>query len=425
MSAKTNHTICYLTAEWILPVVGDPIQQGFVAIQDNHIVDVGACKELPKDVKASPPKPGTLISPGFINTHTHLEQSFEATIPKAAEENFVSWLLRVIEATSASNTPEQKLARCRQGSMESLQYGTTCLNDIASGPESAQAILESGLRATVSLEVFHPGFETIQIDHWIGAYQSLLEATASNPLVSTGLSPHSPYNVSPKAWQALLKAIKPTLVHTHLGEFEDETAYMAGHPSQIINLHQRVLGKTFRPEIPARSPLQALMRKGLLETPTVIAHAIHLNESDRQELKTLPVGIAHCPRSNLALHGKTLHWGDWKSSPTPVGLGTDGRLSTPDLDLRAEARAAIAQHGWDARQALEALTLQGARALGQAHEIGSLQSGKLADLVIWQAGPNQDLPPEALLLAPDTQVKQVIIHGKLCFQQDRPSRHSP
>lgn len=417
MNPENTETTRYLTAEWVLPISDEPIEHGFIAIQGDHIMNVGRYAELPKEAKAMPPKPGSLISPGLINTHTHLEQSFPDPILKTPQEDFIHWLLRVIEKTREQSAPGQKLARCQAGAQEALATGTTCLNDIASGPESIQAIATAGLRAIVSLEVFHPGFDPIQLAHWLQGFAALQEEAAPYPLISIGLSPHAPYNVSPKAWQALLAALKPPLVHTHIGEFEDETAYMAGKPSKVVNLHQQVLGKTFRPELPARSSIQALLRKGLLEkSPTVIAHAIHLSESDRQELAHLPVGIAHCPRSNLALHGKTLHWNEWRHSPIPIGLGTDGRLSTPDLDLRAEARSAMARHGWSAQTALEILTLGGAKVLRKETELGSLESGKLADLVLWQAQPEQALSPEALLLAPDTRVRQVIINGQSCYQ---------
>lgn len=416
MNRKATETIRYLTAQWVLPVVSEPIEWGFVAIQGHQILSVGRYDDLPKGTHAPAPKPNSLLSPGLINTHVHLEQSFPEPIAKTPQDNFISWLLQVIEKTRGQNNSESKLARCRFGVLEALRTGTTSVNDIASGPESIQAMGEAGLQGIISLEVFHPGFEPIQIDHWLQGFSAMQAAAEPYPFLSIGLSPHSPYNVSPKAWQALLKALQPSLVHTHLGEFEDETAYLAGKPSKIINLHQQVLGKTFRPELPARSPVQALMRKGLLETPTVIAHAIHLTESDRQELRTLPVSIAHCPRSNLALHGKTLHWNEWQSSSIPIGLGTDGRLSTPDLDLRAEARVTMDLHGWSARQALQTLTVEGARVLRQDSQRGSLKRYQEADLVLWQAEPGQNLSPEELLLAPSTKAQTVIIGGQPRYQ---------
>lgn len=410
----------YLTAQWVLPVAGEPVEAGFVAIQGQRISAIGRYADLPKGLKIPPPKPGSLITPGLINVHTHLEQSFPEPLPKAPDQNFVEWLLSVIALTRSQNQPEARLARCMAGVGEVLRTGTTFVNDIASGPESIQALAQAGLRGLISLEVFHPGYEDIRIQYWVEAYQGLEKAVADHPLLRVGLSPHSPYNVSPPAWQVLCKELNPALVHTHLGEFDDETAYLAGRPSQIIKLHQQVLGKTYRPELPARSPVQALMRKRLLEMPTVIAHAIHTTKADREEMASLPVGIAHCPRSNLGLHGKTLHWADWRNTGIPVGLGTDGRLSTPDLDLRAEARCAMSQHGWDATEALQALTLNGARALGLSAEIGSLEPGKKADLVIWQAPVfKSGISPEAMALHQATHIGEVIIDGQTRYEAER------
>lgn len=405
--------IRYLTAQWILPVSSEPIEWGFLAIQGERIQAVGRYGDLAESPSIPIPEPGSLITPGFINTHVHLEQSFPTPILKLKEESFVDWLLGVIEKTRSPNQPEAKFNRCLTGAKEALRSGTTFVSDIASGPESVEALKQTGLRGIVSLEVFHPGFEEIRIEHWLSTYQNLQAACGSSSKLQVSLSPHSLYNVSPKAWQALQAALNPPLTHTHVAEFEAETDYLAGKPSAIEKLHQQVLGKTFKPEIPENSPIQALIRHRLLETPTLIAHAIHTTESDRKTLTSLPVGLAHCPRSNLALHGKTLNWEDWQSLGIPVGLGTDGRLSTANLDLRDEARCAIQQHGWTEREAFYALTLGGAKALRMGHDIGSLEPGKLADLVVWHVSRTASgLSPETLLLNPGTSVSEVIVGGE-------------
>jgi 5-methylthioadenosine/S-adenosylhomocysteine deaminase len=404
----------YYTAQWILPVSSEPIEWGFIAIQGSRIQAVGRYGDLPETHRIPPPQAGTLITPGLINTHVHLEQSFPEPISKAPTDSFVDWLLGVIR-TCAHNQPLSLFNRCLQGAQEVLRTGTTFVNDIASGPESVEALQKTGLRGIVSLEVFHPGFSPIQIDHWIHAYQALQAAAGeAHPLLQVSLSPHSLYNVSPQAWHALQDLLQPPLIHTHVAEFEAEMDYLAAQPSDIDKLHQQVLGKTFRPAAPMGSPIQTLMRNHLLENPTLMAHAIHLTASDRLALASLPVGIAHCPRSNLALHGQTLHWPDWQDSNIPMGLGTDGRLSTPSLDLREEARCAIRQHGWTNREALEAMTLGGAKALQMAPEIGSLEAGKRADLVLWQTGGSQAVQsPEAMLFHVETNVLEVVIDGQI------------
>jgi len=155
------------------------------------------------------------------------------------------------------------------------------------------------------------------------------------------------------------------------------------------------------------------MQQGdLLNSRTVMAHAIHTSERDRALLAQAGVSVAHCPRSNLALHGRTLKASEWKPYDIPLTLGTDGRLSTENLDLRAEARCAMQLHGWTAIEALKGMTVEGSRALRLSEQVGTLTPGLAADLVLWQCAEPQSLSPEAQVLLPKTQVKQVLIAGQ-------------
>ena len=400
-----------LTARWVLPVSAAPIQNGYVAIENGKIKTVGRLADLPADCAYPEPEEASILTPGLVNCHTHLEQSFAEPIRKLQGEPFTEWLCKVVQTLRASSSAGEKIARCQTGAQELLESGTTCVNDIASGQESLLALDAKGLRGVVSLEVFHPGSDPIQIEHWLAAYRNLQEGYMDHVRLRIGLSPHSAYNVSPVAWQAMVEACQPWLIHSHLAEFEDETRYLQGQNSCIKDLHQRILGQRFSPAYHAPSPVAYLHGRQLLSAQTVLAHAIHTTAADRECLQAAGVGIAHCPRSNLALHGQTLRAADWQCYDIPLGLGTDGRLSTSDLDLRAEARCAMQQHGWSAVRALGAMTINGARVLAMANDIGSLEPGKWADMVLWKAQPFTDLPEDALL-RPSTQAQQVLVAGQ-------------
>ena len=409
------NTLQVVTAQWLLPMDGPPIEQAFMAIADGKILAVGSLTDLPSHWKAAKPVPGTLLTPGLVNAHVHLEQSFPEPIPKGSDEPFCDWLLRVVARIQKDCSPEALFERSLLGAREVLSTGTTCVNDIACGTESLQALAKVGLRGVVSLEAFHPVAGPVTIAHWVEKYQALQRAAEAHTLLKAGLSPHSPYNVSPAAWQALLDACRPPLVHTHLAEFEDEASYLQGKSSCVQTLHQRILGREFQPQESAPSPVAYLQRFGLLNAQNVqmvAAHAIHTSAQDRQWLVEAGASVAHCPRSNRALHGQTLLAADWQGVNVPIALGTDGRLSTINLDLREEARCAMQLHGWTAGEALRAMTVQGARALGLAEEIGTLTPGKAADYVLWQASDGVTAEPEALVLHPETHVREVAIQGQ-------------
>lgn len=411
MSQMEADSLQVMTAQWVLPVNQPPIENGFVAAAQGKIVAVGPLSELPADWPASAPQLGSIITPGFVNAHVHLEQSFPEPILKGADEPFSTWLLRVVGKISQDSEPQAKWQRCFNGSVEALSTGTTCVNDIASGPESLQVLDALGLRGVVSLEVFHPCVEPVVIAHWVAKYQELSQAYAGHGLLRVGLSPHSPYNVSPAAWQALLAECSPPLVHTHAAEFEDESRYLQGERSCVQDLHQAILGRDFVPQALADSPLSYLGKFGLLNAQTLVAHAIQTSTEDRRLLAEAGASVAHCPRSNLALHGQTLKAADWQGLDVVIALGTDGRLSTENLDLRAEARYAMELHGWSAQEALAAITIQGAKALGLEQAIGSLAPGVEADWVVWQAPVESVLSPEMLVMQPETQVSRVVIQG--------------
>lgn len=409
----------FLTAQWVLPVESEPIEGGFVAAASGKILEMGRIGDLPSGFSAPEPTPGSLLTPGLVNTHLHLEQSYPEMTPKPPGTDFSEWLLAVVRQNREQGQPEAKMARAQKGCEELLSTGTTCVNDVASGPEAFDALNQCGLRGFVSMECFHPDAETVRIDAIAAAYAAL--QTKGNNRLQVGLSPHSPYNVAPDAWQALLENCQPSIIHTHAAESQAETLYLQGKPSGIAELHQTVLGKRFYPKAPAASSVAYLARFGLLNERTILAHAVHTDETDRALLAEHGVTIAHCPRSNLLLHGQTLNFSDWENTGIPMGLGTDGRISTPDLDLRAEARCAMERHGWSVAQALQAITLDGAKALRLDESIGTLIPGKSADCVLWQAEHAIVSEPERWLLQPSTRVAQVWIEGQCRWKNWRPA----
>lgn len=433
----------HFAARWIFPVSGKPVENSYISILGNTIAHIGSLSSpnAPEELSeytTGKKTPDTLITPGLINAHTHLEQSYAEVIPvhnfKTGEaEPFTQWLEQVSKQLKSTATTKQ--IRCEAGVDEILATGTTCVNDIASDCDSMHSLSKRGVRSIVSLEVFHPGYEPVHIDHWVSRYHIMQQTSHqldNRDIITLGLSPHSLYNVSPSAWKTLVKTVQPSIIHTHLAEFKDECFYLQGQAKTGIHtLHQQLLGKQFTPEKTADSPVQLFQQSGLSDMgyPLIFAHAVETDTKDRQILSETGAGIIHCPRSNMALHRKTLDWNDWQHNNIPVGLGTDGRLSTKTLDLREEARTAMFLHGWTAQQALQAMTLDSARAIHQSHHIGSLDIGKKADLTIWKpsswvdTGHNVSMDtllektsPEFWVLEPETTVLEVLVNGQTVYK---------
>jgi aminodeoxyfutalosine deaminase len=442
-------------ARWVFPVASSPVNHGYVALDRGRIVAIGSVEDLPESIRQHyQPEKNTFITPGLVNTHTHLELTYPQMLPVPEHGDAVDWLLSVVamQKNAPEELPEKKLLehdrskenRCQEGIKALLKTGTTCVNDISSDGASLPLLFHAGLRGCVSLEFFHPG----RAHEGLSRLQGIVETfnirreqfAGYLSQVGLGLSPHSLYNVSPSAWKLVVQSCTPAVVHSHVAELEAEMAYLKGEESRIQTLHQQVLGSRYTPERISSSPLEILSKMELLPNtvspsmesdahtsktspiPLVLAHAIHTSEKARRLIAHKQIGIAHCPRSNMALHGNTFQWQDWKElweeGGIFIGLGTDSTLSTPNLDLREDARTAMALHGWSSQQALRHCTWEGASVLGLGNDTGSLEIGKDADIVLWDIPDAADTPeesssqPEDRVFSPHAHVAAMWILGR-------------
>ena len=421
LSLPDNPDILLFPAHWILPMDAPAIAYGFVAMQSSSsgctIHSVGKLADLPNAVQERAintldEHPETLIiTPGLINTHTHLELSFPEAVPiQHGQETMSDWLSKVtaLKLASPDNRP-----RCESGLQHMIQTGTTCINDISCDGTSPSAVDAVGLRAVIAYEFFHPGWETLDIDYWAGEYEKTFRALDTHPLIRPALSPHALYNVSPRAWKAMVERCQPWLVHSHIAESLDEHNWCLQKPNQLDALHQTIMGKTFTPENHSTAtPLDYLDMFDLWHERLVLAHGVYTTAREREKMKANGAALTHCPRSNLFLQQDTLNWNEWDVSGATVSLGTDSTLSNDDLDLRAEARYAIAHHGWSAEEALQRLTRHAARTLSLDDIIGTLTPHKAADIVIWNSPPSTLQNPYEITLAPTTTAQSVFVTGQ-------------
>ncbi|MEM0950888.1 MAG: amidohydrolase family protein [Cyanobacteria bacterium P01_H01_bin.74] len=453
------------TADWIFPVSQAPIAKGYITIENQKVSALGFQADLPEAIPVE--AHAVCISPGFVNGHCHLEQSFSDRVPveRYDDTGFVNWLLAVTKISQQTQKPAEKMKRIAYGIQQLLATGTTAVNDIAFDETSLVCLHRAGLKGVVSLEYFHPASQPINVKATTQRYQQCRQALESlnaqnnrTPDLALGLSPHSLYNVSAEAWQAVLhdldqRGFCPHLIHTHLSEFEAETQYIRGVKNTSIHaLHQAILGKSFDLKTTADSPVQLLKNAGLLKTaadwgiPVVGAHALTVSANDCVQLSQNNLSIVSCPRSNLNLHNKCFNWQQWdicgqqqgqsKQEPNGIALGTDGLLSTETLDMRDEARQAMANFGWSAKQALEALTIRGTSALSLRSVTGNLSIGQPADFVLWDWVQDNEVlqpvhshsykdNPEAMLFERNLQVCRTLINGNLAYAKKDKMKAKP
>lgn len=367
----------------------------------------------------------TLLTPGLINAHTHLELFSPEPISVAADQTMVDWLLAVIEHRQADRTVDL-ISQCHQSLMRLICSGTTCVNDITRQGASLVAMDQIGMRGVVSPEFFVPGdfpngpSQVEQIEETIQFWRTLAEAWQDHPLIQLGLSPHSPYNVTMPAWQQVVAQTQPFLVHSHIAETQLEMDYFKTGESDLKRLHETLLGFSFEPSGLGQTPVEAYAE--MFNDQTVLAHGVVLTPRDIELLAQRGVRMVHCPQSNQWISGSEakMPYRALKEAGVRVALGTDSALSCPKLDLRVDARLAQQLHGLSNAEILRLVTVDGAEVLGQADSLGRLTPGYQSDLVLWW---NPHIQPEAvtdplqLWLDPQTEVVMVWINGRILLDR--------
>ncbi len=358
------------SADWVLPVSAPPIRNGAVAVEDGRIAAVGTQDELGRGLDY----PDSAILPGLVNAHSHLEYAVYAGFGDGLP--FAPWIAIHIERKARIGLPEME-AIARLGAAECLASGITTIGDCSFSGAAATACAELGLKAIVYLEVF--GFSsTEQLQTRFEANRDRIAHVLSDR-VRLGISPHSLYSASPEVWEAANELGLP--MASHLAESEAEREWLA-HGTGPFAEHLP----------PAREPASVwtLADRGLLSQRLTFAHCVYVDDEEIELLARHGVSVAHCPRSNALLGCGIAPLRRLLDAGLTVGLGTDSPASAPSFDMFEELRAAVffararERHpeALTATEALELATLGSARALGLADEVGSLEPGKRADLVV-------------------------------------------
>lgn len=408
-----NAPVSLILARWIVPVTPAGLvltDHALVMHGDTIEALVPAAEALERHPHAPRTHlPDHLLIPGLINLHSHAAM---ALLRGAGEDlPLERWLQeRIWPFESRLVSDEFVYDGAVLACHEMVRGGITTFNDMYFFPEAtARAALDLGLRAYLGiLLIDFPSAYGTGPDDYLRKGLALRDALRDEPMIGFTLAPHAPYTVSDETFRevAKLSAELQLPIHTHLHE-------TAAEIEESLARH-------------GLRPLQRLARLGLVGPELIAVHAVHLDESDLQLLAANGASVAHCPHSNLKLGSGIAPTARMHALGIEVGIGTDGSASNNRLDCISEAKiAALLAKGstadaaqWDAHRVLHAATLAGARALGAANRIGSLEPGKQADLVAIDLSEIDLAPvhdPVATLFhaAGREQVSDVWIAGKL------------
>ena len=373
-----------LSADWVVPVEGNPIQNGAVAIDDGRIAAVAPTSELGSDEHFE----DAVIVPGFVNAHSHLEYAVYAGFGDGL--SFAPWIVIHIERKARIGLSEME-AIARLGAAECLRSGITTVGDCSFSGAAATACADLGLRAIVYLEVFGTGTE--QLETRYADMRARLDGALRSDVI-LGISPHAPYTCSPELYEACTELGVP--LATHFNESADELTWLE---------HGAGPWEALADELPAplgESGIRALARRGLLSPRFLAAHCVKVDAEEIALLAEHDVAVVHCPRSNALLGCGIAPVAELRAAGVRLGLGTDSPASTPSFDMFEELRTAVfAARARSERpdalstgEALQLATLGSAQALGLDHEVGSLVPGKRADLTVVSLAGSPFLPWE-------------------------------
>jgi cytosine/adenosine deaminase-related metal-dependent hydrolase len=370
-------------ADWVLPVEGEPIERGGVAVERGRVVAVGPADELEGERRDFPE---AAIVPGLVNAHSHLEYAVYAGFGDGL--TFGPWLHTHIERKARIGW-EEFVAIASLGAAECLGSGVTTIADASFSGASAVSAAQVGLRGVVYLEIF--GSDVDAARQRLTELRSRVESSLGTG-VRLGVSPHAPYSASPDVYRAVYELGLP--VATHVAESDDETDYLLKGEGPIAAVSEI--------EPPGTTSVRHLAAHGLLEPRVVAAHCVKVGAEDIALLAEHDVAVAHCPRSNAVLGCGIAPLRELLDAGLRVGLGTDSPASTPSFDMWEEMRTAVyaararaeRPDALSASEALELATLGSARALGLADELGSLAPGKRADLAVVSLAGSPYLPWE-------------------------------
>jgi aminodeoxyfutalosine deaminase len=407
MSAAPGLT---LRAQWIVPITGEPIRNGFVTLnQDLRIEAVSA--EYPEPDRAIWLGRIVLL-PALVNAHTHLELSFlEGRVPPS--DNFNDWVttMMTVRRETVRDSGARDILDAARGAIEQARKsGTGLVGDVSNTLATVDLLREAGTPGRVFYELI--GFNLTDVPGRIAEARAAVDAAQARTIdddnVRISLAPHAPYSVSPALFTAIRRDVdtQPDPITTvHLGESAQEVEFVRDGTGPARAMLERLGVWTDAWTPPGTSPVAYLDDLGFIDGRTLVVHGVRFDRGDLDRLRRAGATVVSCPRSNIYVGAGSPPLASFYEAGVNVAFGTDSLASVADLNMFNElAEARRIAPGVPARRLLESATLIGARALGFERDFGSIEVGKRAAFAAVRMPPRRVPDVEEYLVggvAPD------------------------
>lgn len=410
---------------------GEELTDGYVVVNGNKIQEIGEGSYQGAGPDRIIDGSDKLLLPGFVNTHHHLYQTLFRNFKEVNNAKLFDWLSKLYERWKRLDR-EAIYTSTVIGTMELLLSGATTTTDHqyiypADGNNFFEAQIEGTNRTGIR---FHPTRGSMSLSQKDGGLppesvvqdeRQILEHSRKmiekyhNPqdfaMVKVALAPCSPFSVSEEIMKETrdLAREMDVRLHTHLAETEDENEFCM--------------------EQVGCRPVEYMDRLGWLSDRVWFAHMVHLTEEEINRLCEAGVGMAHCPSSNMRLGSGIAPVTKMKETDINIGIAVDGSASNDTSNMVKELRQTLllqrVQNGADAispREVLKMATIGGAKALGREEEIGSIETGKAADLIMIDldrleyAGGLSD-PVSAVIMCDTKGVDFNMVNGEIVVER--------
>ena len=353
---------------------------------------------------------GQVAMPGFINTHAHVSMVLWRGM--AEDVNIYDWFNHYIWPLENNLIADDVYWGMQLGLMEMIEAGITSVADhYFHMDEVAKAVEKAGTRALLGWAMFSDGGreQIEQTGEFVKRWQN-----GANGRIRTMLAPHAPYTCDDDFLRASAKKAQELDVgiHIHVAETHDQTQQ---------SLDSRGI-----------TPVKVLYETGILDNPTILAHAIGTTPDDIEILADAQTGIAQCPKTYMKLGMGFAPLTDYRKAGIPIGLGTDGAMSNNTLDLWEAMRlTAMGQkqltgvpENLTIAEALTIATQESAQVYGQPDDLGKLAVGKLADIILVEMSglhhqPLHSIPASLVYNTRAGDVQTVIVDGDLIMKDRR------
>lgn len=392
-------------------IIGKEIKKGSILLEDDKISSINQNLSS-NDADAVIDGEGKVLIPGLVNTHTHLSM----TLLRGLADDLVleTWLNEHIWPTEANLDGELCYIGAKLACAEMIKSGTTTFNDMYFYMDRvARAVDESGVRGNITHGMLDMGDEEKRKAEYKESLRIIDKChNTADGRIKVSFGPHAPYTCSTEllTWVRKKASQLGVRIHTHVSETEFEV-------KTIIDTYE---GR----------PFEYLDRIGFLDDDVLVAHAVWPSVSELDIIKEREVKVSHNPVSNMKLASGVSPVAKMMDKGINVSLGTDGAASNNNLDMLEEMKIAAIQQKVNtgdptvlrAEDVFKIATIGGATALGLEDEIGTIEVGKKADLVLVDMGAPHLTPyrhpiSHLVYAANGGDVDTVICNGQILMQE--------